>query len=58
MDKETGSLWFPMEVEGRKGLVGISGDYAGEFLEMKKMLSKLKWSEWLAAHPETRYVRD
>lgn len=56
MDKETLSLWFPMEEDGEHSLVGITGHYADRKLRMIQRLSKMKWSAWIEKFPDTKFV--
>lgn len=58
MDKETESLWFPMEVDGTRGLVGINGVYADHILKEIQVMSEEKWSKWKEMFPDTKFVYD
>ena len=58
MDKETESLWFPMELEGKRGLVGISGVYTDRLLPEFQLMSPQGWSEWKKKFPDTKFVHD
>jgi len=60
MDKETESLWFPMEIDGEEGLVGIGGIYADRLLPrlQETCMIQLKWSDWKADNTDTKFVRE
>jgi hypothetical protein len=58
MDKETESLWFPMEIKGTRGLVGISGFYKDRILPEVQLMSGQKWAEWKKDFPDTKFVHD
>jgi hypothetical protein len=52
-DYETESLWFPLT--GDPGFTCVSGVYADLKLEAFT-LSSATWSEWLALHPDSKYL--
>lgn len=65
MDKETESLWFPIDQQccvlpteeiGTTGLIGISGFYADQVLEQIQVISVTTWSKWKATFPNTKFV--
>lgn len=56
VDKETQSLWFPMELNGSHGLVCISGVYQDKFLPEVQQLARAGWTDWLASNPATKFV--
>ena len=58
MDKETESLWFPMELDGKRGLVGISGVHKDLMLEELQLMSEENWSDWKALFPDTKFVHE
>ncbi len=67
MDKETESLWFPIDQEcctfevagipGR-GLLGIGGFYADRILKEIRQLELVSWVQWKERFPETTYIED
>ena len=68
IDKETESLWFPIdqqccvlpteEIGSDSGLIGIGGAYADRVLEDIQVLSITTWAEWKKAFPDTKFVRE
>lgn len=58
MDKKTESLWFPMEIEGKRGLVGISGVHKDRMLKEIQLMSEQEWSEWKQTFPDTKFVHE
>lgn len=58
LDKETESLWFPMEIEGKRGLVGIGGVYKDRMLKEIQLMSEQNWTKWKKTFPDTKFVHD
>lgn len=58
IDKQTLSLWFPLEIRRKSGLYCIAGEYADKFLPEVQQLHRATWEEWLVANPNTKYVTE
>jgi hypothetical protein len=58
VDKETLSMWFPMQDADCCSLVGISGDMADARLTGIMNMDRTTWGEWVAEHPETKFVHE
>jgi len=56
MDKETETLWFPMDRDGNSGLMGIAGSLRDDFLPEVTGLEKSTWREWKQQYPNTVFV--
>jgi len=56
VDKESQSIWFPMEKDGEHGLVCIGGDYQDSFLPEVQQLTRSDWTDWLELKPDTKFV--
>ena len=52
-DYETESLWYHMS--GESGLTCISGTFADEHLP-EFVSTQIRWSEWVADHPDTKLL--
>lgn len=58
MDKQTESLWFPMDRDGVHGLVGISGEHTDRFLPEADQLERTTWAQWRERHPDAVFVTE
>lgn len=56
VDKESQSMWFPMDLDGEHGLVCIGGVYKDSFLPEVKQLIRSEWIDWIESHPNSKFV--
>lgn len=56
MDKETQTLWFPMQRQGTSGLVGIAGPLRDSLLPYLASLERTTWGQWRARYPDAVLV--
>jgi hypothetical protein len=56
VDKESQSVWFPMEKDGKHGLVCIGGTHKDSFLPVVQQLIRSDWIDWIESNPNTKYV--
>jgi len=54
-DKETGTLWYPFDDKGMRGIAGPLQDVL--LTEIQKM-SPTSFENWKSQHPTTFYVTD
>ena len=54
-DKETGTLWYPFN---NKGLRGIAGPLQDVLLPEVQVMSPASWEQWKSNHPGTLYISD
>ncbi len=47
-----------MEIDGTRGLVGISGVYADRVLKEIQIMSEEDWSKWKKEFPDTKFVHE
>ncbi len=52
-DHQTWTMWVPRE--GIRGLTGITGPLANGLL-MYRPSVKTTWDEWVAGHPDSKYL--
>lgn len=57
-DKETLSLWFPMQDGDCCKLVCVSGEYADLEITGLMRMTETTWSQWVADNPDTKYVTE
>jgi len=56
VDKESQSMWFPMEHDGERGLVCIGGVYKDSFLPEVQQLIRTDWIDWIESNPNSKFV--
>lgn len=58
LDKETETLWYPMDRDEESGLVGIAGPLRDDFLPEITGLERTTWRDWKQRHPNTVFVEE
>ena len=54
-DRETGTLWYPFNRDGQRGLTGIAGPLQDRFLP-ELASTRASWKDWHRQHPESKFM--